>query len=123
MLLVVMSHVSGFELGMNRADDGVFSFGRLFAEFRMPLFFFVSGFVLYKDSQRWDLRESLAFLRKKSVVQLISPFVFLSVFVFIHMELMYSASLGVLIVAACLLVSSVLRLSPVMAHYLFGQKI
>ena len=39
------------------------------------------------------------------------------------MELVCSAGLSFLVVAACLLVSSVLRLSPVMAHYLFGQKI
>ena len=48
MVLVVLTHVSSFGLGMYGSDT--FSYSKIFAEFRMPLFFFVSGFVLYKSN-------------------------------------------------------------------------
>ena len=44
MLLVVMAHVSMFCLGLYGYNG--FSFNKMLSEFRMPLFFFVSGFVL-----------------------------------------------------------------------------
>ena len=45
-------------------------------EFRMPLFFFVSGFVLYKQETAWNTTYILQFLKKKNNVQIISPFLF-----------------------------------------------
>lgn len=39
------------------------------------------------------------------------------------LEFVYSLTISIVIVAACLIVSSVIRLSPTLGHYLFGQKI
>lgn len=75
MLLVVLTHVSGLELGLAGSDAT--SYSKIFAEFRMPLFFFVSGFVLYKATTIWSVSYSLSFLKKKLPVQLITPFIFM----------------------------------------------
>ena len=73
MLLVVMTHVSGLVFGVY----GKGNYHQYFLQFRMPLFFFVSGFVFYKDSIVWNLGNIISFLRKKVIVQLVSPFLFL----------------------------------------------
>ncbi len=75
MLLVVYSHVS--ICGMGMSDPTSFSFNELFTEFRMPLFFFVSGFVFFKPDIIWNISSALGFLKKKLFVQLISPILFL----------------------------------------------
>ncbi len=75
MMLVVLTHVSTFGLGL--FGSNVTSYSKIFAEFRMPLFFFVSGFVLYKATIVWNVGYTFSFLRKKLPVQLITPFVFM----------------------------------------------
>lgn len=75
MVLVVLTHVSSFGLGMYGSDT--FSYSKIFAEFRMPLFFFVSGFVLYKSNFIWNIKNTIAFIRKKIPVQILSPLLFL----------------------------------------------
>lgn len=45
----------------------------------MPLFFFVSGFVLYKSSFEWNFNNTISFLKKKIPVQLFSPLLFLTI--------------------------------------------
>ena len=77
MLLVVMTHVSGFALN---ASSG--NYHQYFLQFRMPLFFFVSGFVFYKDNFKWTLNNIGTFLKKKIPVQIISPFIFLLCYTF-----------------------------------------
>lgn len=49
----------------------------VFSTFRMPLFFFVSGFVFYKARRHWSLMEILNFLKKKIPVQIVTPAVFM----------------------------------------------
>ena len=44
--------------------------------FHMPLFFFISGFVLYKRDIQWNFVYSWKFLKKKFPVQIISTAVF-----------------------------------------------
>ena len=56
----------------------------IFGEFRMPLFFFVSGFVFYKATRIWNLGEVAGFFRKKLPVQLIFPFVCLCLYLAIY---------------------------------------
>ena len=82
MLLVVYSHVlyMGFRI---QNFSIVNSFNEFFCQFRMPLFFFVSGFVLYKANQIWDLKNSLLFIAKKFKVQIISTLLFLGLFSYI----------------------------------------
>lgn len=76
MFLVVQMHVTVFGLGLMGSDT--FSYTSLFSEFRMPLFFFISGFVFYKAHLRWNLMETISFLKKKVSVQLLSPFLFMA---------------------------------------------
>ena len=82
MLLVVYSHVlyMGFRI---QNFSIVNSFNEFFCQFRMPLFFFVSGFVLYKANQIWDLKNSLLFIAKKFKVQIISTLLFIGLFCYI----------------------------------------
>ena len=82
MLLVVYSHISYTGFGIQDFSV-VNSFNAFFCQFRMPLFFFVSGFVLYKANQIWDLKNSLVFIAKKFTVQIISPLLFLGLFSYI----------------------------------------
>ena len=73
MLLVVMSHVSTFTFGTGSAG----SINIYLQQFRMPLFFFVSGFVFYKDNFKWNISNIVTFLKKKITVQIITPLIFL----------------------------------------------
>lgn len=83
MILVVLSHVSSFGLGLAGASD-VTSYHAFLGQFRMPLFFFVSGFVLFKSGYDWNVGNSFRFLKKKFSVQIISPFIFLMASVIIR---------------------------------------
>ena len=62
MILVVAYHVGGFCLGL---EPSVPSINLFLREFRMPLFFFISGFVLYKDETVWDSKYVAKFLLRK----------------------------------------------------------
>ena len=73
MILVVLSHVSVWGLGAE-------GYNTIFSMFRMPLFFFVSGYVFYKQDAVWNVDYTVQFLRKKVTVQLISPFLFFVVY-------------------------------------------
>ncbi|MBQ6226511.1 MAG: acyltransferase [Bacteroidaceae bacterium] len=77
MLLVVLQHVAtfGWELPPNIPKIHVF-----LAQIRMPMFFFISGFVLYKASVTWNLQFVRSFLRLKFLVQIIPTIVFLALF-------------------------------------------
>lgn len=72
MLLVIYHHVL-----LECIPTDSFSFNDIFIAFRMPLFFFVSGFVLYKSSKIWNLAFSLQFLKQKFVIQVVSTLLFL----------------------------------------------
>lgn len=81
MLLVVYSHIFlEFHIPFPTAIDPLNGF---FCQFRMPLFFFISGFVLYKADQIWNLKSSLVFLAQKFKVQIISTLLFLGLFSYI----------------------------------------
>ena len=54
MILVVANHVAGLGFGEEWKHSSAIPFLILF---RMPLFFFVSGFLAYKASQIWDLKK------------------------------------------------------------------
>ena len=75
MMLVVINHVFNYVYGYNEVQLAN-SYSYYFSLFRMPLFFFVAGFVLYKKDMTWNLTTSLKFLRKKTTVQIISPLLF-----------------------------------------------
>lgn len=77
MFLVVLGHVVAlcWQLGPDTP-----SFHHYFTQMRMPMFFFISGFVLYKAGVVWDWQQIVRFFKKKIPVQLISPFIFLVIF-------------------------------------------
>ncbi len=68
MILVVANHVNLMGFGENWKQSAALSFLMLF---RMPLFFFVSGFLSYKACQVWNRREFSSLLLKKMRVQII----------------------------------------------------
>ena len=77
MILVVANHVSQIGFEQNWKWSSSLPFLLLF---RMPLFFFVSGFLAYKASQVWNLGELGRLLLKKMRVQIIPTVVFFLLF-------------------------------------------
>ena len=73
MILVVANHVAGLGFGEEWKHSSAIPFLILF---RMPLFFFVSGFLAYKASQIWNLKNFGSLIWKKVKVQTIPTVVF-----------------------------------------------
>jgi len=73
MIMVVANHVAGLGFGEEWKHSSAIPFLVLF---RMPLFFFVSGFLAYKASQVWNLRNFGSLVGKKLRVQIIPTVVF-----------------------------------------------
>ena len=80
MFLVVLEHVASMCWGV--VGKGISVHDYLF-QVRMPLFFFISGFVLFKDGVVWNTRHIIRFFKKKIPVQLISPFLFFAALLFV----------------------------------------
>ncbi len=70
MILVVMAHVCTFSFN---TSSEILSF---FTVFRMPLFFTISGFVLYKPQMVFDGTNLIVFLKKKFRIQIVPTVVF-----------------------------------------------
>ena len=77
MILVVMNHVALKSFGMQIRWSAALQF---FLLFRMPLFFFISGFLAYKASRVWNVRTLGELSLKKMRVQLIPTIVFFLLF-------------------------------------------
>ncbi|MFK2645027.1 acyltransferase family protein [Bacteroides fragilis] len=75
MLLVVFGHVLTHCLRNYSEDSVVYCF---FERFRMPMFFFISGYIAYKAAEHWDFSLFRTMLKKKAIVQLIPTFIFFS---------------------------------------------
>lgn len=73
MIMVVANHVAGMAFGEAIKHSSSLQF---LVMFRMPLFFFVSGFLAYKASLNWDLKTLGSLLLKKIRVQTIPTIVF-----------------------------------------------
>lgn len=78
MLLVVAYHVAQFAFGLNIKTSTSFPFLVLF---RMPLFFFVCGFLASKPGFQWTSYNVGGMLWKKFLVQVIPALVFLSIYI------------------------------------------
>lgn len=86
MFLVVMAHCATFCMGIS--DGNIYL--QVFQSFRMPLFFFISGFVFFKHDRYWDAKVSWQFLRKKFSVQILAPFLFFIAYAYIFdLDLLY----------------------------------
>lgn len=79
MFLVVMGHCVSFLFP--QTDGNVYI--EIFNSFRMPLFFFISGFVFYKSSRVWDKQSIKEFFKKKLCVQVVSPLIFFCLFIYL----------------------------------------
>ena len=76
MFLVVFGHVLYFSFD-TKAYTIAASF---FATFRMPMFFFVSGFIGYKAVERWTTKFYLTSLKKKLIVQTLPALFFFTLY-------------------------------------------
>ncbi len=91
MILVVMCHVAMYVFSISRETS---SFHLYLGQIRMPMFFFISGFVMFKKEIVWDLAYVFAFLKKKFPVQVISTGIFLIVFVYVYPTSQSQLTLG-----------------------------
>ena len=72
MILVVYSHVCNYCLG-----DKTMGFNDIFFLFRLPCFFFLSGWLFEKMGQRWDNGTVMTVVRHKFMVQIVPTAIFL----------------------------------------------
>ena len=75
MILVVYSHIAYWCLGSEH-----FGYNDIFIKFRMPLFFFISGWVFYKTNRKWNIENIKEVIKKKFLVQIIPFLIFLTLF-------------------------------------------
>lgn len=83
MLLVIYLHVINLTFENFQTSNSIINL--FFTSFRMPMFFFLSGFIAYKSIEYWNYKNFLLQLSKKTRIQLIPTFVFfilLSIFNF-----------------------------------------
>ena len=78
MLMVVTNHIYGFGFATNTKYSMFMSLCLLF---RMPLFFFISGFLAYKASFTWNLRDTGQLIAKKMRVQIVPTVVFMTTYI------------------------------------------
>lgn len=76
MILVVMYHVAHISFGVVDKHSSCQPF---FLLFRMPLFFFVSGFLAYKANMTWTRQMLGKMVWKKMKIQIVPTFVFLCI--------------------------------------------
>lgn len=83
MILVVFAHVEMFGI----FNWGYESFiGKLFQSFRMPLFFFISGFIAYKADRIWDRKTCWQLTKKKMLVQIIPALFFGLIYTYLYLH-------------------------------------
>ena len=91
MILVVMNHIYGHGF----QGDTKFSVPMALCQlFRMPLFFFVSGFLAYKSQYIWNWIGTRTMLLKKLRVQLVPTVVFMAAYVALLRKPPFWAALG-----------------------------
>ena len=88
MILVLYFHIPSYCLG-----NAYIGFNDILEWVRMPLFFFISGFVFYKADRIWDSMTIKHILKKKYMVQIIPMAVFMTLFLILF-NYMEPASFG-----------------------------
>lgn len=89
MILVVSPHILNFGYSHSFGNDfslegnNFLSFNSLFVLFHMPLFFFISGFLLYNKDFEWNLQNIALLVTKKAKTLLIPTIFFLFIYTFI----------------------------------------
>ena len=82
MILVIYFHVPSYCLG-----NAYMGFNDVFEKFRMPLFFFISGFVFYKANRLWNFSNAKEILKRKFVIQIIPTFFFLLLYLYLFKQI------------------------------------
>ncbi|MBO5026390.1 MAG: acyltransferase [Bacteroidaceae bacterium] len=82
MILVVAYHVAQTSFGQSIKLSASLP---LLVLFRMPLFFFISGFLAYKPDFNWTRGRLKSMVWKKLKIQVIPAFVFLCIFIVVRM--------------------------------------
>ena len=72
MILVIFSHICNYCLG-----DRWMGFNDVFFLFRLPCFFFISGWLFCKADRRWDSVTIRDVVKRKFMVQIVPTFIFL----------------------------------------------
>lgn len=89
MFLVVFQHImrnGGAADGTEYIGTYQTVLGNLFVAFRMPLFFFISGFIAYKSLDAWDFKFYKNRLWTKAQIQLIPAVIFFIIFAVVKDE-------------------------------------
>ena len=85
MILVVFSHICVYGYGKEAVDNMV-SFKNVFISFHMPLFFFISGWVLHKAERIWNWNFIKGFLTSKFLMLMVPTVVFFLLYVLIFKD-------------------------------------
>lgn len=72
MILVVYFHIAAYGFGSYELG-----YNDIIERFRMPTFFFISGWLFYKVGRTWDRLTITSMIRKKFMVQIIPTIVFM----------------------------------------------
>lgn len=88
MILVVYFHIAAYGFGSYELG-----YNDIIERFRMPTFFFISGWVFYKAGRTWDWQTITGMIRKKFIVQIIPTIVFLLLYL-VMFNLLNSSSFG-----------------------------
>lgn len=86
MILVVTYHIYHLCYMQGNAKDYDLSYNNFFGLFRMPLFYFISGFVFYKIDRYWDYATLKHFISSKTRVQIFSTLVFFLLYCWLYQK-------------------------------------
>lgn len=89
MILVVAVHVYSLCFMQGNAKEYDLSYNNFFGLFRMPLFYFISGFVFYKLNRNWDFSTLVQFISNKIRVQIFSTLIFFFLFCWLYQKEIY----------------------------------
>ena len=88
MILVVYFHIAAYGFGSYELG-----YNDIIERFRMPTFFFISGWVFYKAGRTWDRQTITGMIRKKFMVQIIPTVVFMLLYL-VRFNLLDVSSFG-----------------------------
>ncbi len=86
MTLVVITHIYVYCFMQGSNSEFALSYNNFFGLFRMPLFFFISGFVFYKPDRCWNFNNLSIFIKSKFRVQIFSTSIFFLFFCFLYQK-------------------------------------
>ena len=90
MILVVLLHIEMYSFELSKS----FVMYNLFSIFRMPLFFFVSGFISYKANIAWTKQTWWTMSKKKLMIQLLPTLFFGLIYAYTHYHVGFTTFIG-----------------------------